>query len=62
MRTRDFESIMPDDMLRIDQASTECPSVEGWPDDSFSKWVASHRTEMQGLICREQVYKDSPFC
>ncbi len=62
MKTRDIEQIMPDDMLRTDHEPTRCPSVRDWPEDAFSKWVASNRTQMQGMVCREPEYIDSPFC
>jgi len=62
MKTRDFERIMPENMTRVEQRSASCPSVKSWPDNAFSEWVSSHRTQVRGLVCKTEKYSDAPFC
>lgn len=62
MNTRYIERIMPEGMVSIRHETATCPSVKGWPDNAFSEWVASHRTQVLGLVCSEAKYTDAPFC
>jgi hypothetical protein len=62
MKTRDIERIMPEGMVSVEHETATCPSVKGWPDNAFSEWVASHRTQVRGLVCSEPKYTDAPFC
>ena len=62
MKTRDIERIMPESMVGVKHESATCPSVKGWPDNAFSEWVASHRTQVQDLICSEPNYTEAPYC
>ena len=40
----------------------ECPSVAGWPDDEFARWVSAHRDEALSAICDKSEFGDLPFC
>jgi hypothetical protein len=62
MNTRDIERITPEGMVSIQHETATCSSVKGWPDNAFSEWVASHRTQVRALVCSEPKYTDAPFC
>ncbi len=62
MSQRDFERGIGDKMMPQMKQAASCPSVMGWPEDDFSKWVASHRDETKNVICRSSEGRNVGFC
>jgi hypothetical protein len=62
MNPRDFERNIGNKMIPHKEQGASCPSIMGWPGDDLSKWVASHRNESKGIICRSSQGKNTRFC
>ena len=62
MNLRDFAKNIGNKVMPHIKRGANCPSIMGWPEDNLSKWVASHRKETKGIICRSSQGKNTGFC
>ncbi len=62
MKSRDFETMVPEIIYPHAEDVVACPSIHNWPDDEFSRWVVSNREELKGLVCSSSSHSDIAFC
>lgn len=59
---RDIERTESESIIPHREEKTVCPTIENWPDDEFSRWVASHRDEVRTLVCSSVYYESMAAC
>jgi hypothetical protein len=62
MKSRDFETMVPEAIYPHTEEANDCPAVRNWPDDEFSRWVVSNREELMNLVCESSHYKYTAVC
>ncbi len=62
MDAGEYEGSGPERMKEMTSGMDVCRIVRGWPEDELAGWVASHRDEVERMVCDSSERRDASFC